>query len=137
VEGLKTNKCRFFAALRMTRAFAALGMTRLVGFWHPARSQEKGERILLSLESRQARERQRELMEPYASLAWKCSRQSEHARSPVNLAALMAPEDRTCVHLQDSYLRRMWRLANRLAKVRERILQKKDVRKIRAKPLCV
>ena len=70
---------------------------------------------------RQARERLRELMEPYASLAWKCSRQSEHARSSVNLAALMAPEDRTSAHLQrmeDSYLRRMWRLTNTLAKVR-------------------
>jgi len=80
------------------------------------------------------------LMEPYASLAWKCSRQSEHARSSVNLAALMAPEDRTSAHLQrleDSYLRRMWRLANTLAKVRQGILQKKMLIKRRSKPECV
>ena len=89
------------------------------------------------LEGRQAWERLGELMEPYASLAWKCSRQSEHARSSVNLAALMAPEDRASAHLQDSHLRRMWRLTNTLAKVGRGILQKKDVRKRRAKPLCV
>jgi len=34
-----------------------------------------------------------------------------------------------CAHLQDSYLRRMWRLANTLARVREGILQKKMLKK--------
>jgi len=73
-------------------------------------------------------------MEPYASLTWKCSRQSEHARSSVNFAAPMAPEDRMSPHLQDSYLRCMWRLTNTLAKVGQGILQKKDVKKRRSKP---
>jgi len=53
------------------------------------------------------------------------------------VAGPMAPQDRTCAHLQDSYFRRMWRLANTLAKAREGILQKKDVKKRRTKPLCV
>jgi len=91
----------------------------------------------MSLEGRQVRERLGELTEPYASLAWKCSRQPEHACSSVNLAALMAPEDRASAHLQDSHLRRMWRLTNTLAKVRQGNVHKKDVRKRRAKPLCV
>jgi len=76
-------------------------------------------------------------MEPYASLAWKCLRQSEHTRSSVNLAALMAPEDRTRAHLQDLYLRRKQRLTNCLSKVRQGILHKNDVKKTRSKPECV
>ena len=40
-------------------------------------------------------------------------------------------------HLQDSYLRRMLRLTNTLARVGQGMLHKKDVRKRRAKPLCV
>ena len=89
---------------------------------------------------RQARERLIDLMEPYASLAWKCSRKSEHVRSAVNMAAMMAPEDRTSAHLQrmeDAYLRRMWRLTNTLAKVRQGILHQKDVKKRGSKPECV
>ena len=37
--------------------------------------------------------------------------------------------DRLSAHLQDSYLRRMWRLANTLAKVREGILEKKMLKR--------
>ena len=47
------------------------------------------------------------------------------------LAALMAPEDHQSAHLQrleDSCLRRMWRLINAFGKVRQGILQKKDVK---------
>ena len=91
----------------------------------------------MPLEGRQVRERLGESMEPYASVAWKCWRQSEHARSSVKLAALMAPEDRMSAHLQDSDLLRMWSLTNTLAKVRQGILQKKDVKKRRTKPLFV
>ena len=50
--------------------------------------------------------------------------------SPENLAALAAQGDDTAVLLQqmeDSHLRRLWRLTNTLAKVREGALQKKYI----------
>jgi hypothetical protein len=80
------------------------------------------------------------LMETYENLAWRFSRRSEKVQSPENLAALMAPEDKQSAHLQrleDSNLRRMWRLINAFGKVRQGIRQKKDVRKIRTKPVCI
>jgi hypothetical protein len=49
-------------------------------------------------------------------------------QSSENLAALIAPKNQQSVHLQrveDSYLRRMWRVINAFGKIREGILQKK------------
>ncbi len=53
---------------------------------------------------------------------------------------LMATEDHKGVLLQrmeDSHLRRLWRLTNTLAKVRQGVLQKKDVKSNRANPECI
>jgi hypothetical protein len=87
-----------------------------------------------------ARKQLGRLMEVHENLAWRFSRQSERVQSSENLAALMAPQDQTSVLLQrmeDSSLRRLWRLINALGKVRQGVLEKKDVKKIRAKPECV
>lgn len=87
-----------------------------------------------------ARKQLGRLMDAYESLAWQCSRRSEKVQSPENLAALMAPQDQASVLLQrmeDSCLRRLWRLINAFGKVRQGILEKKDVKKIRAKPSSV
>jgi hypothetical protein len=43
--------------------------------------------------------------------------------------------DREAEMTQD--LRRLWRLIKAFGKVRQGMLQKKDVKKIRAKPVCV
>jgi len=89
---------------------------------------------------REARKQLARLMEPHENVAWRFARKSEKVQSAENLAALMAPDDQKSAHLQrmeDAYLRRMWRLINALGKVRQGVLQKKDVRKIRAKPECV
>ena len=67
-------------------------------------------------------------MDPYQSAAWVLGRRANKVDSPENLAALAASGDETAVHLQhmeDSHLRRLWRLTNTLAKVREGALQKK------------
>jgi hypothetical protein len=43
----------------------------------------------------------------------------------------MAPQDQASVHLQrieDSELRRMWRLINAFEKVRQGVLQKKEIK---------
>ncbi len=88
---------------------------------------------------KQARKQLGERMEPYEGLAWRFSRQSEKVQSPENLAALMAPQDQSSVHLQrmeDASLRRLWRLINAFEKVRQGVLQKKE-NKSRAKPECV
>jgi hypothetical protein len=89
---------------------------------------------------REARKQLRRVAEPYENLAWRYGRKCEAVRSSENLAALMAPEDKHSAHLQrleDSCLRRMWRLINAFGKVRQGILQKKDVKKIRSKPECI
>ena len=89
---------------------------------------------------REARKQLARLMEPYESAAWQYGRKCERVQSSENLAALMAPDDHQSAHLQrleDSCLRRMWRLINAFGKVRQGILQKKDVKKIRTKPECV
>jgi hypothetical protein len=89
---------------------------------------------------REARKQLTHLMDPYVSAAWQYGSKCERVRSTENMAALMAPEDKQAALLQrmeDSYLRRMWRLINAFGKVRQGILQKKDVRKIRSKPECV
>ncbi|MDR3676029.1 MAG: hypothetical protein P4N24_11115 [Acidobacteriota bacterium] len=81
---------------------------------------------------REARKQLTPLMEPYASAAWQYGRKCEKVRSTENLAALMAPNDHHSVHLQrleDSSLRRMWRLINAFGKVRQGILQKKMLKK--------
>ena len=57
-----------------------------------------------------------------------------------NLAALMAPQDHQSAHLQsleDSCLRRMWRLINAFGKVRQGILENKKINKVRSKPECI
>jgi len=77
---------------------------------------------------REARTQLRRLMEPYENIAWRYSRQTEKVQSAENLAALMAPEDQSAALLQtmeDSYLRRLWRLTNTLAKVRQGAFQNK------------
>jgi hypothetical protein len=79
-------------------------------------------------------------MDPLMSVAFQFGDKSERVRSPENLAALMAPQDHQSAHLQsleDSCLHRMWRLINAFGKVRQGILQKKDVRKVRSKQECV
>ena len=53
---------------------------------------------------------------------------------------MMATENHKGVLLQrmeDSHLRRLWRLTYTLAKVRQGILQKKDVKSNRANPECI
>jgi hypothetical protein len=89
---------------------------------------------------REARKQLVPLMDPYESAAWKYGRKSERVQSTENLAALMAPENQQAAHLQrleDSCMRRMWRLINAFGKVRQGMLQKKDVKKVRSKPECV
>ena len=89
---------------------------------------------------REARKQLAELMEPYETLAWQYARKSERVQSSENPAALMAPDDKQSAHLQrleDSYLRRMWRLFNAFGKVRQGVLQKKDVRKTRPKSVTI
>jgi hypothetical protein len=64
----------------------------------------------------------------------------DRVQSSENLAARMAPEDRQSAHLQrleDSCLRRMWRLINAFGKVRQGELQKRMLKEIRTKPECV
>jgi hypothetical protein len=101
---------------------------------------EPGEELERKAALREARKQLARLMEGYETLAWQYSRKSERVQSSENLAALMAPEDKQSAHLQrmeDSYLRRMWRLINAFGKVRQGVLEKKDVRKTRAKPVSV
>jgi hypothetical protein len=89
---------------------------------------------------RKARTQLRAFMEPYESAAWHFGRRCEKVSSPENLAAMMATEDHKGVLLQrmeDSHLRRLWRLTNTLAKVRQGILQEKDVKSNRANPECI
>ena len=67
----------------------------------------------------------------YAILATQCVVRSDGIQSAANLAALMAPEDQKSMHLQrleDSNVRRLWRLINALGKVRQGALEKKDVK---------
>ena len=78
-----------------------------------------------------ARKHLRPLMETYENLAWQYGRKCERVQSSENLAALMAPQDQASVHLQrieDSELRRMWRLINAFEKVRQGVLQKKEIK---------
>jgi len=89
---------------------------------------------------REARKQLARLMEPHENVAWRFGRISEKVQSAENLAALMAPDDERSTQLQrleDAYLRRMWRLINALGKVRQGVLEKKDVKKIRPKPECI
>ena len=89
---------------------------------------------------REARKQLVPLMDPYESAAWKSGRKCERVRSTANLAALMAPGDRQSTYLQgleDSYLRRMWRLINAFGKVRQGILENKKIKLLRSKPECV
>ena len=82
------------------------------------------------LARRQARAELHELMEAYQSVAWRMARRAEKVHSPENIAALAAPQDDNALLLQkmeDSNLRRLWRLTNTLMKVRQGGLTPKDV----------
>ncbi|MFZ0964386.1 MAG: hypothetical protein WAO35_26265 [Terriglobia bacterium] len=71
---------------------------------------------------RKARKQLGPLMEVHENVAWGFSQQLERVQSPENLAALMAPQDQASVLLQrmeDSSLRRLWRLISALGKVRQ------------------
>jgi hypothetical protein len=83
------------------------------------------------LARRQARAELHELMEAYQSVAWRMARRAEKVHSPENIAALAAPQDDNALLLQkmeDSNLRRLWRLTNTLMKVRQGGLAPKDVK---------
>src|ERR1035441_2751676 len=70
-------------------------------------------------------------MDGYESLAWRFTRQFERVGSPENLAALMAParsNDLLLQRMEDSHLRRLWRLTNTLMKLRQGGLTPKDVK---------
>jgi len=121
---------------------------------HKGDSSERMRKFILLLESFKApmEKRQRRdargkartellaLMEPYENLAWQYGRRCEKVKSPENLAAMMATDDPRGVLLQrteDSQLRRLWRLTNTFAKVRQGALHKKDVKDDQSKPECV
>src|SRR5208283_4197235 len=60
---------------------------------------------------------------------WRMARQANRVHSSENLAALMAPGDATSQLLQgmeDSHLRRLWRLTNMLAKIKDGALHGKN-----------
>jgi len=89
---------------------------------------------------REARKELERLMDPLMSLGFQYGNKFERVRSPENLAALMAPQDHQSAHLQrleDSCLRRMWRLINAFGKVRQGILENKKIKLLRSKPECV
>jgi hypothetical protein len=80
---------------------------------------------------REARAQLTRLMDGYESAAWTMARQAEKVQSPENLAALMAPDGSNALLLQkmeDSHLRRLWRLTNTLMKIRQGGLAPKDVK---------
>ena len=65
----------------------------------------------------------------YAILATRCVVRSDGIQSAANRAALMAPEDPKSLHLErleNSNVRRLWRLINALGKVRQGGLEKKN-----------
>jgi hypothetical protein len=72
--------------------------------------------------------------------AWQSAHKAERVRSAENMAALMAPRDHQFAHLQsleDSCLRRMWRLINAFGKVRQGKLENQKIKKVRSKPECI
>ena len=80
---------------------------------------------------RKAKAQLAELSEGYKSAAWRMCRQVENIHSSENVAALMAPKDQNSLFMQrmeDSNLRRLWRLTNTLEKVRNGALARKDVK---------
>jgi hypothetical protein len=80
---------------------------------------------------RNARRQLPGLMEGHQSVAWRLARYANQVHSPENLAALMAPVEQNSLLLQrmeDSNLRRLWRLTNTLMKVRQGGLTPKDVK---------
>ena len=80
---------------------------------------------------RRARKQLRGLMESYQSLAWRLMRQTDRVQSSENLAALAAPGDENAMLMQrmeDSHLRRLWRLTDTLIKVRQGGLTPKSIK---------
>ena len=71
------------------------------------------------------------LMEPYAILVTRYVVRSDGIQPAANRAARMAPEAQKSMHLQrleDSNVRRLWRLINTFGNVRQGALEKKDVK---------
>jgi hypothetical protein len=86
-----------------------------------------------------ARNELQRLMDPLQNVAMHFAVRCQQVQSPENRAALMAMDDEKGAPLQrmeDSQLRRLWRLTNCLAKVRQGVLQKKDVKNDRTNPEC-
>ena len=78
---------------------------------------------------REARKQLLALKEPYAILATQCVVRSDGIQSAANRAGLMAPENQKAMHLQgleDSNVRRLWRLINAFGKVRQGAFEKKN-----------
>jgi hypothetical protein len=79
----------------------------------------------------QARARVQYLMECCQTLCTNTQEQLDEMQSPENLAALMAPQDERSLLMQrmeDSNLRRLWRLTNILFRVRNGPLTVRDVK---------
>jgi len=81
-------------------------------------------------ELRQARRALRKLMEQHESVAWHFSRQLERVHWPENLAALMAPMEGSQMmqRMEDSNVRRLWRLTTTLIRIRQGGMTQKDVK---------
>jgi hypothetical protein len=80
---------------------------------------------------RQARAKVQLLMDRYQRSCIAMQERLEELQSPENLAALMAPKDESSLLMQrmeDSNLRRLWRLTNILFRVRNWELTRRDVK---------
>ena len=80
---------------------------------------------------RNARAQLHELTEAYRKICQKLTQQLNEMASPENLAAQIAPQDEQSMLMQrmeDSSLRKLWRLTNMLVKVRNGALAHKDVK---------
>jgi hypothetical protein len=79
----------------------------------------------------QARAQLAELHESYRLACVRLAEQLDEMQSPENLAALAAPDDEKSLHMQrieDSSLRRLWRLMNMLFRVRDGQMTPRDVK---------
>jgi hypothetical protein len=74
---------------------------------------------------RKAQAQLQHLIERHQRVSIRVSEQLEAMQSPENLAAMLAPRNENSLHMQsmeDSNLRRLWRLTNMLFKIRDRAL---------------
>ncbi len=78
---------------------------------------------------RKARRLLRAMMGPFETLAWQHAHRVERLESPEGLAAMMTfdrdPKSEQLNRMEDSLLRRLWRLINALEKVRAGALKKR------------